>query len=52
MENSSNIEQKITVRISDKMNKVKTKEDMIAKLTEEHPEAGEMIRQIVLSYHN
>ena len=30
----------------------KTKEDMIAKLTEEHPEAGEMIRQIVLSYHN
>ena len=29
MENSGNIEQKITVRISDIMNKVKTKEDMI-----------------------
>ena len=28
-----------------------TKEAMIAKLTEEHPEAAEMIRQIVESFH-
>ena len=46
MENSGNIEQKITVRISDIMNKVKTKEDMINIMRERGKKYNDNIRFI------
>lgn len=46
MDDSGNIEQKITVRISDIMNKVKTKEDMVNIMRERGKKYNNNIRFI------